>query len=395
MLSRILLVESLLNLMKGKLRTHSARATPALLIHNYIFFVSRETWSKAVKCLSTLDALISLAKFSTSQENMCRPCVVPSRNSFINIVDGRHPCLDPAKYIANSCVLGSEDGCMNEGNGTFLLLTGANMGGKSTTMKQTGLIAILAQIVRSLHGLWCMEAVLLIDIYLTWILLFQGCYVPATSCTMSLIDRVFTRIGAADNIAEGESTFFVELSETSAILQHSSWASLILMDELGRGITWTKITFTFPWHNRVKPEREWFLLGTATHDGNAIAYAVASALSQRGARTIFSTHYHSLVSALKDKPSIQVGHMVHFFTKKMKIDYILFLSVTNSGNVYFMSYIFIVGLYGRTRGWGWGWPDTGNNHIPLQTHIRTVCQVLWIQCGSRKNRTLSKLKIWI
>jgi len=117
----------------------------------------------------------------------------------------------------------------------------------------------------------------------------QGCFVPAEKCEMSVVDRIFTRIGANDNIGEGESTFFVEMSETSAILKHSTSSSLVLMDELGRG--------------------------TATYDGTAIAYAVASVLAEKQCRSIFSTHYHTLVETIEHVPSIQLGHMVLYHTK--------------------------------------------------------------------------------
>ena len=132
------------------------------------------------------------------------------------------------------------------------------MGGKSTLMRQTGLIAIMAQI---------------------------GCYVPAESCSMTLIDRIFTRLGAYDRIMEGESTFFVELSETSIILKHASNHSLVLLDELGRG--------------------------TSTYDGTAIAAAVVQELiANINCRTIFSTHYHSLVDYFSKSSNIKYGHMV-------------------------------------------------------------------------------------
>ena len=104
---------------------------------------------------------------------------------------------------------------------------------------------------------------------------------------MSVVDRIFTRVGANDNISEGESTFFVEMSETASILKHSTPNSLVLMDELGRG--------------------------TATYDGTAIAYAVTRNLVNLGARCYFSTHYHTLVESVSDLPSIKLGHMVSAF----------------------------------------------------------------------------------
>jgi DNA mismatch repair protein MSH6 len=133
------------------------------------------------------------------------------------------------------------------------------MGGKSTLMRQTALIVILAQL---------------------------GSYVPAESCRLSSVDRIFTRIGASDKILAGESTFFVELSETASILHHASKHSLVLMDELGRG--------------------------TATFDGTSIAYSVVKELAQEiKCRTLFSTHYHHLVEEFSnDKDDVSMGHMV-------------------------------------------------------------------------------------
>ena len=130
------------------------------------------------------------------------------------------------------------------------------MGGKSTLMRQVGLCVILAQ---------------------------MGCSVPAESFRLTPVDRLFTRLGAADHILGGESTFFVELSETASILKHATRHSLVLFDELGRG--------------------------TATFDGTAIAYSVALQLARSRCRTIFSTHYHSLVHDLAGVPGTSVSHM--------------------------------------------------------------------------------------
>lgn len=185
---------------------------------------------------------------------MCRPAVVYSKRPFINVEDGRHPCVPTESYIPNSSKLGASDS--DDGGGTFTLLTGPNMGGKSTLMRQMGLLAVLAQV---------------------------GSFVPAAVCELSAVDRIFTRVGASDNINEGQSTFFVEMSETSAILKHATQHSLVLIDELGRG--------------------------TATFDGTAIAFAVAQNLVNLGCRTYFSTHYHYLVQALSHLPSLQFGHM--------------------------------------------------------------------------------------
>ena len=128
------------------------------------------------------------------------------------------------------------------------------MGGKSTLMRQTGLLVVLAQ---------------------------AGCLVPAREMTLTPVDRVFTRLGARDDIVGGQSTFFVELQETSSILAHATRHSLVLIDELGRG--------------------------TATYDGTAIAGSVVSFLAGRGAPTLFATHYHCLAAEPRD--GVAAAHM--------------------------------------------------------------------------------------
>eukprot|EP00092_Neocalanus_flemingeri_P023891 GFUD01025916.1.p1 GENE.GFUD01025916.1~~GFUD01025916.1.p1 ORF type:complete len:1157 (-),score=408.68 GFUD01025916.1:96-3209(-) len=208
-----------------------------------------DTWRKAIGCLALLDCLISLAGYSSGLEGGCFPSIMTdfSRPN-IDIKEGKHPCLDlgGVAYIPNDTFIGSES--------SLIILTGPNMGGKSTLMRQTGLLVILAQ---------------------------MGCMVPAQSMALTPVDRVFTRLGAEDNIVGGESTFFVELQETGAILSHASPHSLVLIDELGRG--------------------------TATYDGTAIAGAVVSWLVKRGARTLFATHYHSL--AMEVRQGVTAAHM--------------------------------------------------------------------------------------
>jgi DNA mismatch repair protein MSH6 len=113
----------------------------------------------------------------------------------------------------------------------------------------------------------------------------KGCFVPAESCRLSPVDRIFTRIGATDKILAGESTFYLELSETASILHHATMHSLVLMDELGRG--------------------------TATFDGTSIAYSVVKELASRiHCRTLFSTHYHHLVEEFSHSDNVSMGHMV-------------------------------------------------------------------------------------
>jgi len=189
---------------------------------------------KAISCISLLDCLFSLAVYSSSLETSCFPTLEEAAQT-ISIKEGSHPCMDlrGEAYIPNDTFLGGEK--------NLTILTGPNMGGKSTLMRQTGLLVILAQI---------------------------GCKVPAEEMTFAPVDRIFTRLGAQDNIIGGESTFLVELQETSTILQHATNHSLVLIDELGRG--------------------------TATYDGTAIAGAVVSALASRECKTLFATHYHNL-----------------------------------------------------------------------------------------------------
>nr|QIC49977.1 DNA mismatch repair protein Msh6-like protein [Actinia equina] len=235
-----------------------------------------DMWDKAVQCLAVLDALVSLATYSSHGDGpMCRPEVVLPEVScdgdiqpFLEIREGRHPCISRTfsggDFIPNHTVVGivdneDESGSVSTDNAlsTCVLVTGPNMGGKSTLMRQAGLITVMAQL---------------------------GCYVPAEKCRLTPVDRVFTRLGAHDRIMAGESTFFVELSETSTILRHATRNSLVLVDELGRG--------------------------TATFDGTAIACAVVRELSSNiRCRTLFSTHYHSLVEEFAGDPNVRLGHM--------------------------------------------------------------------------------------
>lgn len=203
---------------------------------------------------------------------MCRPqALLPQGGAdrsapFLDLRGSRHPCVTKTffgdDFIPNDVFINcpgeeEEEGTGAGGHAPCVLVTGPNMGGKSTLMRQCGLVVILAQL---------------------------GCYVPADSLRFSPVDRVFTRLGASDRIMAGESTFFVELSETASILHHASEHSLVLVDELGRG--------------------------TATYDGTAIASAVVKELAEKiGCRTLFSTHYHSLVEDYAKNPAVRLGHM--------------------------------------------------------------------------------------
>jgi DNA mismatch repair protein MutS len=190
--------------------------------------------------LAEVDVLASLAHVA-SLRNYCRPVFTDSSNE-LEIVEGRHPVIEQQELSGGSERFIPNDLYLNESSHNILLLTGPNMGGKSTYLRQTALIVILAQ---------------------------MGSFVPARSARLSIIDRVFTRIGASDNLARGRSTFMVEMTETAAILHTATARSLILLDEVGRG--------------------------TATYDGLAIAWAAVEYLHARvHAKTLFTTHYFEL-----------------------------------------------------------------------------------------------------
>ncbi|XP_071383497.1 DNA mismatch repair protein Msh6 [Centroberyx affinis] len=236
----------------------------------YNFDKNYRDWQTGVECMAVLDVLLSLSRYSQGGDGpMARPQVLlPEGNDqsapFLDLTGSRHPCVTKTffgdDFIPNDIFIGcpgSSEEDEEKGHASCVLVTGPNMGGKSTLMRQCGLVVILAQL---------------------------GCYVPAESLRFTPVDRVFTRLGASDRIMAGESTFFVELSETASILHHGTKHSLVLLDELGRG--------------------------TATYDGTAIASAVVKELAEKiGCRTLFSTHYHSLVEDYANNPAVRLGHM--------------------------------------------------------------------------------------
>uniref|UniRef100_A0AAV2JPE1 DNA mismatch repair protein n=1 Tax=Knipowitschia caucasica TaxID=637954 RepID=A0AAV2JPE1_KNICA len=236
----------------------------------YNFDKNYKDWKTAVECMAVLDVLLALSRYSQGGDGpMARPDVVLPEDdvkstSFIDLLGSRHPCVTKTyfgdDFIPNDIHVGcpgSSEGDEEKSSASCVLVTGPNMGGKSTLMRQCGLVIILAQL---------------------------GCYVPAESLRFTPVDRVFTRLGASDRIMAGESTFFVELSETASILHHATKHSLVLLDELGRG--------------------------TATYDGTAIASAVVKELAEKiCCRTLFSTHYHSLVEDYANNPAVRLGHM--------------------------------------------------------------------------------------
>ncbi|MCS7211077.1 MAG: DNA mismatch repair protein MutS [Chloroherpetonaceae bacterium] len=188
------------------------------------------------EALAILDTLQSFAECATLY-GYSKPEVTDE--DILQIVQGRHPVLERLmppgeKYVPNDCLLDSET--------RLMLITGPNMAGKSSYLRQTGLIVLLAQI---------------------------GSFVPAERARIGLVDKIFTRVGASDNLAAGESTFLVEMNEAAHILNHATARSLILLDEIGRG--------------------------TSTYDGMSIAWAITEHIHDViGAKTLFATHYHEL-----------------------------------------------------------------------------------------------------
>ncbi len=189
--------------------------------------------------ISRLDCLLSFAKLARDNQYV-RPTL--TTEFAINIVDGRHPVIEKqlpigTDYVSNSVFLDND-------TQQVMMITGPNMSGKSALLRQVALITLMAQI---------------------------GCYVPAKSAEIGIVDKIFTRVGASDNISSGESTFMVEMNETASILNNLSERSLILLDEIGRG--------------------------TSTYDGISIAWAIAEYIHSQPknrAKTLFATHYHEL-----------------------------------------------------------------------------------------------------
>ncbi|PYH78425.1 DNA mismatch repair protein Msh6 [Aspergillus uvarum CBS 121591] len=211
------------------------------------------TWLAAVRIVSQLDCLISLAKASSSLGHpSCRPTFVNDERSVLEFEELRHPCLLSSvdDFIPNDVRLGGPRPNID-------LLTGANAAGKSTVLRMTCIAVIMAQI---------------------------GCYLPCTAATLTPCDRIMSRLGANDNIFAAQSTFFVELSETKKILAEATPRSLVILDELGRG--------------------------TSSYDGVAVAQAVLHHVATHiGALGFFATHYHSLAAEFELHPEIAPKRM--------------------------------------------------------------------------------------
>ncbi len=196
--------------------------------------------------IAALDAIASLAE-TARQHSYCRPEV--HNSGVLEIAEGRHPVLDQQptaeRFVPN-------DTALDSAGGRFAIITGPNMAGKSTYIRQVALLTLMAQI---------------------------GSYLPAASARIGVVDRIFTRIGASDDLSKGQSTFMVEMNETANILNNATAASLVLLDEIGRG--------------------------TSTFDGLSIAWSVAEHLHDvTGCRTLFATHYHEVTDLARTRTGV-------------------------------------------------------------------------------------------
>ena len=241
-----------------------------------LFLSIRETCSKYThtlqyisKIISEIDVLQSFALIS-EKYNYIRPTLTTDHN--LEIIDGRHPVVEKVikeKYIPNDIIMDNKT--------SILLITGPNMAGKSTYMRELGIITIMAQI---------------------------GCYIPAKKATLPIFDKIFTRIGASDDLVSGESTFMVEMTEAANAIKNATSNSLILFDELGRG--------------------------TATFDGMSLAQAILEYINNKiGCKTLFSTHYHELTDLENTLDKLKNKHV----SAEEKDGHITFLHKVKDGSI--------------------------------------------------------------
>ncbi len=236
------------------------------------FIPSLQTTVRSLACLDVLNCLAWVA----IQNGYVRP--VTSYDRRIEITSGRHPVVEKVlkygEFVPNDCSFDPE-------RDTIHIITGPNMAGKSTYMRQVALICLMAQ---------------------------MGSFVPAKKASIGVIDRIFTRIGALDNLSAGQSTFLVEMSETADILNNATSQSLVILDEIGRG--------------------------TSTYDGMSLAWAVAEYLDEHRVRTFFATHYHELADLSRRHKGIKNYH----------------LSIEESGNEVVFLRVLKRGAIGRSYG---------------------------------------------
>ena len=222
------------------------------LFNDLLLRIKRELFDlhACAQALSTIDVLVSLAILASEKGYVC-PTFHPGYN--VNVVEGKHPILDDRmkkkRYVSNDWKMSEDE--------HIQLITGPNMGGKSTYMRQNALLVVMAQ---------------------------MGSFIPAKTAELPIFDRIFTRIGASDDILTGKSTFMVEMMEANTALRYATKHSLILFDEIGRG--------------------------TATYDGMALAQAMLEYIDEAiGAKTLFSTHYHELTDLAEEHQSMRNVHV--------------------------------------------------------------------------------------
>ena len=236
------------------------------LVHELIHEI--DTIIHNARCIAYLDVIHGLSQVSL-KNNYVKPIV--NEGKVLNIKEGRHPVIEQFLPLGESFI--PNDVLLDNNKQQIMMITGPNMSGKSALLRQTALVVIMAQI---------------------------GCFVPAESAEIGVIDKLFTRVGANDNISSGESTFMVEMNETSSILNNLSEKSLILLDEIGRG--------------------------TSTYDGISIAWSIAEFLHENNKfrpKTMFATHYHELNNMTKDFKRVknfnvsvkEIDKKIHFLRK--------------------------------------------------------------------------------
>ena len=230
------------------------------------FYSNHKLINIFINAVAEIDCLVTFAYISTVEhDRYCRPQFIDiSKNNgypYLELRNCVHPCLveRTQNFVDNDVILG-------ENGKSLIVMTGPNMGGKSTLLRQVCVAAIIAQI---------------------------GCYVPAKFCKMTLVDRIFTRIGASDKLIEGKSTFYVEMEETNNILENATITSLIIMDELGRG--------------------------TSTKDGKIIAKTVLYQIEHKlKSRCLFTTHYHDIIDWCQNEPKMDLFFMDSTVDEKTK-----------------------------------------------------------------------------
>ena len=240
-----------------------------LLVQDAADYVS--SIQQNARVLGTMDTLLSFAHVAAAN-NYCQPKIADTDS--LEIKDGRHPVIEKQLPIGEAYV--PNDIFLDNSSQQIIIITGPNMAGKSALLRQTALIVLMAQ---------------------------MGSFVPASYARLGIIDKVFTRVGASDNLSKGESTFMVEMTETASILNNLSDRSLVLMDEIGRG--------------------------TSTYDGISIAWSIVEYLHNQPkcrAKTLFATHYHELNQLAEDFPKVknfnvsvkEMGNKVIFMRKLEK-----------------------------------------------------------------------------